>query len=71
MGGAVAEVFMGITEGNPFEKGLSLELLSENFQFKFETHRVIPCGSQIYIKSLWKRVREKAFLQKGFSRYYL
>ena len=59
---------MSITEGNPFEKGLSLELPSENFQFKLKTHRVIPCGSLIHIKSLWKRVREKAFLQKGFFR---
>ncbi len=34
------KMFMGISEGNPFEKGLSLGLPSENFQFKFKNHRI-------------------------------
>ncbi len=35
----LTEVYMSVIEGNPFEKGLSLKLPSENFQFKFKTHR--------------------------------
>ncbi|MBQ8842425.1 MAG: hypothetical protein IJZ65_07340, partial [Ruminiclostridium sp.] len=63
-------VYASTIVGKPFLKGLSLGLPSENFQIKFKTHRRLSCGSLIYIKSLWKRVREKAFLQKGFSRQY-
>ncbi len=34
------EISAGVIEGNPFEKGLSRGLPSENFQFKIKTNRI-------------------------------
>ncbi len=32
---------MSFIEENPFEKGISLELPSENFQYKLKNHRKV------------------------------
>ncbi len=62
---------MSIIEGNPFEKGLSLELPSENFQYKIKTNRINPIGINFILKVFGRGFGRKPFFRKVSPDKYL